>query len=840
MKLRTSISIVKKNDGFFSAKRACEMVNEGVAAIFGPQSVRSVAAVQEVTESVGIPLIINRWEYRTKPNNTTVFLHPHADVKGYAFRDFIESKRWKSFAIIYQDPKALIRLSAVLSGVRNMELDNNLNITIKQLEHPQQLRKIFKETKKMNIRNYIIDIGTQDVIWVLEQAKEMNMIDFYHNFFFTSLDVHTQDFKQFQGIYCNITMFQIVNTNHYQYKTIIKEMETGISHIGVKEKIKPYLNTTQFALMYDAVFYFATALTKLGSYLQPTTVSLSCNSTNKWSQGKIIIDAMKSINYEGLTGVINLDENGFRTNFNLLETRLLWGKLNVEGNWNRTHKFTVIKSKEEDLKESKEILSTLILRVSAIESEPYFKKVENSSNDEPIFQGHSIDLVEELAKIANFSFKFQAVADGQYGTFENGEWNGMIGELIRNEADMVVADLSVTQDRQSAVDFTAPYMNLGVGILFKKPSKKADNFFSFLSPFSVQVWFYMATAILGVTIVMYVMGRFTPYEWENPHPCDQNPEELDNQFTLQETAWLVVGCVMQGGGDIDPKATSTRMAIGYWWFFTLIMVSSYTANLAAFLTAGRMETAIKNAEDLVNQQKIQYGCVKGGSTEKFFKYSDHPTYSRMWTTMESAEPKVFVSSNDKGKERVKKGNYAFFMESTSIDYAIVSDCGLMKIGDSLDEKSYAIATPKGSPIRESLSHALLKLQEQGITKLLKRKWWKSKQDCPSVPPPSDTLGVENIGGVFLILTIGLPLASIVVLVEFYWEKRKIPQEERKPICIELCKELKATVMGKNTVKTAPIEPEDEEKIISSKPTSSSLTSTTTDKSTAVKRTSLSK
>lgn len=43
-----------------------------------------------------------------------------------------------------------------------------------------------------------------------------------------------------------------------------------------------------------------------------------------------------------------------------------------------------------------------------------------------------------------------------------------------------------------------------------------------------------------------------------------------------------------------------------WWFFTLIMISSYTANLAAFLTVERMESPIESAEDLVkNQQNLR-------------------------------------------------------------------------------------------------------------------------------------------------------------------------------------------------------------------------------------------
>lgn len=56
-----------------------------------------------------------------------------------------------------------------------------------------------------------------------------------------------------------------------------------------------------------------------------------------------------------------------------------------------------------------------------------------------------------------------------------------------------------------------------------------------------------------------------------------------------------------------------------WWFFTLIMISSYTANLAAFLTVERMDSPIESAEDLAKQTKIKYGALRGGSTAAFFR-----------------------------------------------------------------------------------------------------------------------------------------------------------------------------------------------------------------------------
>ena len=67
------------------------------------------------------------------------------------------------------------------------------------------------------------------------------------------------------------------------------------------------------------------------------------------------------------------------------------------------------------------------------------------------------------------------------------------------------------------------------------------------------------------------------------------------------------------------RAVSTRMVAGMWWFFTLIMISSYTANLAAFLTVERMESPIESAEDLAKQTKIKYGAYGSGSTAAFFR-----------------------------------------------------------------------------------------------------------------------------------------------------------------------------------------------------------------------------
>ena len=69
------------------------------------------------------------------------------------------------------------------------------------------------------------------------------------------------------------------------------------------------------------------------------------------------------------------------------------------------------------------------------------------------------------------------------------------------------------------------------------------------------------------------------------------------------------------------RCASTRMVAGFWWLFTLIMVSSYTANLATFLIVQDLDVSIRSATDLPGQDKVKYGCLGSGTTFTFFKVS---------------------------------------------------------------------------------------------------------------------------------------------------------------------------------------------------------------------------
>lgn len=99
------------------------------------------------------------------------------------------------------------------------------------------------------------------------------------------------------------------------------------------------------------------------------------------------------------------------------------------------------------------------------------------------------------------------------------------------------------------------------------------------------------------------------------------PQSTVNEFSISNSFWFALGAFMQQGSNISPRSISGRIAGSVWWFFTLIIVSSYTANLAAFLTVERMVTPINSAEDLASQTDVQYGTLYHGSTYEFFRVS---------------------------------------------------------------------------------------------------------------------------------------------------------------------------------------------------------------------------
>nr|XP_033335722.1 glutamate receptor ionotropic, kainate 2 isoform X2 [Megalopta genalis] len=803
------IQYVPKDDSFRTSKKACKQLSRSVQGIFGPSDPLLGAHIQSICEALDVPHLEARVDFEPTFKEFSINLYPSQDHLNKAFKDLMSFLNWTRVAIIYEEDYGLFKLQDLVKSPPSTRTE----MYIRQAG-PGSYRQVLREVRHKEIYKLIVDTDPAHMQQFFRAILQLQMNDYRYHYMFTTFDIETFDLEDFKYNSVNMTAFRLVDLEEPKVAEVLRQMER-FQPIGPAILNKTGVIQAEPALVYDSVHVFAHGLAALDRSHDLRPANLSCEKEEPWDDGLSLYNYINSAGLHGLTGHIEFNE-GKRNNFKLDLLKLKKEELVKVGEWKPGSGVNVT-----DVGAFYETTATNItLVVMTREEKPYVMvKEDKNLTGNARFEGFCIDLLKWIASQVGFQYAIRLVPDHMYGVYdpETKEWNGIVRELMEKRADLAVASMTINYARESVIDFTKPFMNLGIGILFKVSGRMPSRLFSFMNPLAVEIWLSMLGAYVMVSLTIWIVARFSPYEWVEPRACPSckcplqgghvsalDPDSDDipllrtvNEFTLANSFWFMVGTLMQQGSDLNPKATSTRIVGGIWWFFTLIIISSYTANLAAFLTVERMITPIENAADLAEQTEISYGTLEGGSTMTFFRDSKIGIYQKMWRFMESKSPSVFVKSYEDGVKRVLEGDYAFLMESTMLDYAVQRDCNLTQIGGLLDSKGYGIATPKGSPWRDKISLAILELQEKGVIQILYDKWWKNtgdvcNRDEKSKESKANALGVENIGGVFVVLLCGLALAILVAILEFCWNSKKNVQSERS-LCAEMVSELRFAV-----------------------------------------------
>ncbi|XP_043271960.1 glutamate receptor ionotropic, kainate 2 isoform X2 [Venturia canescens] len=783
------IQYVPKDDSFRTSKKACKQLSRSVQGIFGPSDPLLGAHIQSICEALDVPHLEARVDFEPTFKEFSINLYPAQDHLNRAFKDLMSFLNWTRVAIIYEENFGLFKLQDLVKTPPSSKTE----MYIRQAG-PGSYRQVLREVRHKEIYKLIIDTDPAHMQQFFRAILQLQMNDYRYHYMFTTFDIETFDLEDFKYNSVNMTAFRLVDLEQPKVSEILRQMER-FQPIGHAILNRTGVIQAEPALVYDSVQVFAHGLAALDRSHVLRPANLSCEKEEPWDDGLSLYNYINSADLHGLTGHIEFNE-GKRNNFKLDLLKLKKEELVKVGEWKPGSGVNVT-----DVSAFYETTAANItLVVMTREEKPYVMVREDKNlTGNARFEGFCIDLLKWIAAQVGFQYAIRLVPDHMYGVYdpETKEWNGIVRELMEKRADLAVASMTINYARESVIDFTKPFMNLGIGILFKVPSSQPTRLFSFMNPLAVEIWLYVLAAYMLVSFTLFVMARFSPYEWNNPHPCLAESEVVENQFSVSNSFWFITGTFLRQGSGLNPKATSTRIVGGIWWFFTLIIISSYTANLAAFLTVERMITPIENAADLAEQTEIAYGTLEGGSTMTFFRDSKIGIYQKMWRFMEAKRSTVFVSTYEEGVKRVLEGDYAFLMESTMLDYAVQRDCNLTQIGGLLDSKGYGIATPKGSPWRDKISLAILELQEKGVIQILYDKWWKNtgdvcNRDEKSKESKANALGVENIGGVFVVLLCGLALAIVVAILEFCWNSKKNAQSSRS-LCAEMASELRFAV-----------------------------------------------
>ncbi|XP_025162181.1 glutamate receptor ionotropic, kainate 1-like [Harpegnathos saltator] len=135
-RLSAQVEVIQPQDSFHASKRVCHLLRGGVAAIFGPQSAHTASHVQSICDTMEIPHLETRWDYRIRRQSCLVNLYPHPTTLSKAYVDLVKAWGWKSFTIIYENNEGLVRLQELLKAHGPSEFP----ITVRQLSEGSEYR----------------------------------------------------------------------------------------------------------------------------------------------------------------------------------------------------------------------------------------------------------------------------------------------------------------------------------------------------------------------------------------------------------------------------------------------------------------------------------------------------------------------------------------------------------------------------------------------------------------------------------------------------------------------------------------------------------------------------
>uniref|UniRef100_A0A3Q4HD61 Glutamate receptor n=2 Tax=Neolamprologus brichardi TaxID=32507 RepID=A0A3Q4HD61_NEOBR len=780
--LNYNVDNLESSNSFSVTHAFCSQFSRGVYAIFGFYDKKSMNTLTSFCGALHTSFVTP--SYPTD-NEVQFVIQMRPALRG-AVLSLLSHYKWQKFVYLYDTDRGFSILQAIMEAA----VANNWQVTARSVSSTTdaaEFKRIIEEMDRRQEKRYVIDCEVDRINTILEQVVTLGKNSRGYHYILANLGFSNVSLDKVFAGGANISGFQIVNPENPIVQQFIQRWERLDEREFPEARNAPLKYTS--ALTHDAILVIAEAF----RYLRRQRVDVSrrgsagdclANPAVPWSQGIDIERALKTVQVQGMTGNIQFDNYGRRTNYTIDVYEMKTGGPRKIGYWNEYSRFVNIMDLQvsnDSSVENRTIVVTTIMEAPYVMYKKNYMHLEGNDR----YEGYCVDLASEIAKHVGIKYKLSIVMDGKYGARdpETKTWNGMVGELVYGRADIAIAPLTITLVREEVIDFSKPFMSLGISIMIKKPQKSKPGVFSFLDPLAYEIWMCIVFAYIGVSVVLFLVSRFSPYEWnleEQDETKDpQTPPDPPNDFGIFNSLWFSLGAFMQQGCDISPRSLSGRIVGGVWWFFTLIIISSYTANLAAFLTVERMVSPIESAEDLAKQTEIAYGTLDSGSTKEFFRRSKIAVYEKMWSYMKSAEPSVFVKTTPDGVARVRKskGKFAFLLESTMNEYIEQrKPCDTMKVGGNLDSKGYGVATPKGSALRNAVNLAVLKLNEQGLLDKLKNKWWYDKGECGSGGGDSkdktSALSLSNVAGVFYILVGGLGLAMMVALIEFCYKSRQ--------------------------------------------------------------------
>ncbi|MEM9724027.1 MAG: transporter substrate-binding domain-containing protein [Pseudomonadota bacterium] len=306
--------------------------------------------------------------------------------------------------------------------------------------------------------------------------------------------------------------------------------------------------------------------------------------------------------------------------------------------------------------------------------------------------GFSVDLWREIAR----RLKLESVIE------DEPVFAQMLERVVAREADLAIANISITAEREARLDFSQPYFDSGMQILLRIDGAPAPSFLR-------AVWESPAPTIAGLGLLALLAVAHVIWAFERRTNASIRETYLGGVW---DAFWWAFISLTTGGGE-RPEAVATRILAMVWVLLGLLIVSSVTAGITTWLTVQQLSGGVSSYRDLTG---MRVGLSPGTTHARFAEERGLP-YLPYRDTIEILEA---LQAGD--------------LDATIIDapvaqyFARNEGAGVVTLaGPVFAPDKYGIAFPDGSPLREPVNQQLLAILEDGTFRRLHRRYFGGEE-----------------------------------------------------------------------------------------------------------------
>ena len=755
---------------------ACQVLSTAnVVGIIGPSFSRETPIIADLAKTIGIPAVSyaatspglsdkNAFSafHRTVPSDNTAAL---------AITELFIKYNWTSCIIIYQNDDfgfggvdaisnafnkyGLTVSDTVLFDIATYKFRHNLKTTL--FNSPSRIVIVWADTiYTPTIIQYGLEnevIGPQ-FLWILSISVPLNTFNkSYYSNLVGMLTIEPAVGGKV-GASTNTTLLNAAYALWLQYEP---ETFPGTTQVN---------NYALFA--FDAAWSLILSLQKLCS--SPNNTSSSClsltNTTSCYDPHLLNSDSffntINSINFLGVSGRVEFNNqttdriNGTyyivqnvqpSANGATYTSVLQWS---ASSHWTASTQTNVIIWPGNSLvtPTGRPVLNGVILRIGVIISSAFTIRTDTTDaaeNTKAILIGYAIDLIELLRIKMGFIPQIIIAPANQ-------TYNEIVQAVVDNVYDIVVGDVTVTATRRLVVDFSSSIYDTSLRVITRPGTSVDVNLLSFMTPFAPRLWLVIMGVLFFASILFLLMERRT------------NNELKERSFITGSTMclWFTFGTLVGYGAGFNAQTAAGRLLTFGLYTVSIILVASYTANLASDLTITKTQNTINGIADIKNG-KVPYsrvGILVGTAVEDYYLH-EISGGSRNYFPIYS-EPEIYACLLNNTID-------AAIHDTSSLEFATHAIyCNLTLVGADFEPSAYAIVMQKGWIYAESFDVNILALRESNDLDRLKIKWL-SGGSCSTSSSTGGTppFTVETLAGLFL--TFGV--ISVLSLLLYAWFNR---------------------------------------------------------------------